>query len=414
MLRAGKAKESYSLLAPHEYEMAGNIEYDYLLGVAALDSGNPAMATLALERVLSVSPDHAGARLDLARAYFALGDIERAKTEFTTAQSQNPPPAAKNVIEQYLAAIDKTQNPGMSVTGYLEGTMGHDTNVNTATSSSQIFIPLFGTSLTMDSASLAAKDEYISVGAGLEATKPLKPGLSLFAGLDTKKRVNFDKDIYNTGDLGARVGLNVSEGMNAFRLSAQRAVHDIDDRLNNRTNSISGEWRRTLDTRNIVSLFGQYGRLRYGHDKNETDLSYNNVDQSVAGLGWLHAFDDYGKNIAFASLYGGYENTTEDTTRIDGDQKFHGIRLGGQRSLGEKLDAICSIGYKKGKYQLQNLLIQDFRQDHQLDLTLALNWKYLPDWTVKPQISYTRNNSNSGLNAYHRTDASITVRREFK
>lgn len=147
MLKAGKAKESYSLLAPHEYEMAGNVEYDYLLGIAALDSGNPAMATLALERVLSVSPDHAGARLDLARAYFALGDIERAKTEFVAAQSQNPPPAAKKVIEQYLAAIDKTQNPDISVTGYLEGTMGHDTNVNTATSSSQIFVPLFGASL---------------------------------------------------------------------------------------------------------------------------------------------------------------------------------------------------------------------------------------------------------------------------
>lgn len=56
----------------------------------------------------------------------------------------------------------------------------------------------------------------------------------------------------------------------------------------------------------------------------------------------------------------------------------------------------------------------DFRQDHQLDLALALNWKYLPNWTVKPQISYTRNNSNSDLSAYHRTDASITVRREFK
>lgn len=410
MLKAGKAKESYSLLAPHEYEMAGNVEYDYLLGVAALDSGNPAMATLALERVLSVSPDHAGARLDLARAYFALGDIERAKTEFVTVQSQNPPPAAKNVIEQYLTAIDKTQNPGISVTGYLEGTMGHDTNVNTATSSNQIFIPWFGR-IPMDS---TAKDEYISVGAGVEATKPLKPGLSLFAGLDTKKRVNFDEDTYNTGDLGARVGLTMSESMNTFRLSVQRAVHDIDDRLNSRMNSISGEWRRALDTRNIASLFGQYSRLRYGHEKDETDLSYNNVDQSVAGLGWLHAFDDYGRNIAFASVFGGYENTTEDAPRIDGDQKFHGIRLGGQKSLGEKLDAICSIGYRKGKYQTQSWLIQDFRQDHQLDLTLALNWRYLPDWTVKPQISYTRNNSNSDLNTYHRTDASITVRREFK
>ena len=106
LLKAGKAKEGYTLLAPHEYEMAGNVDYDYLLGIAALDSGKPDKASLALERVLAVNPNYIGARLDLARAYFALADYERAKTEFEAVQAQNPPPAAKTVIEQYLAAID--------------------------------------------------------------------------------------------------------------------------------------------------------------------------------------------------------------------------------------------------------------------------------------------------------------------
>lgn len=107
LLKAGKAKEGYTLLAPHEHEMAGNVDYDYLLGIAALDSGNPEKASLALERVLAANPDYAGARLDLARAHFALGDLARAKTEFEAVQAQNPPPAAKTVIEQYLTKIDK-------------------------------------------------------------------------------------------------------------------------------------------------------------------------------------------------------------------------------------------------------------------------------------------------------------------
>ena len=41
LLKAGKAKESYALLAPHEFEMAGNVDYDDPLGIAALDSGSP-------------------------------------------------------------------------------------------------------------------------------------------------------------------------------------------------------------------------------------------------------------------------------------------------------------------------------------------------------------------------------------
>ena len=414
LLQAGKAREGYTLLAPHEYEMAGNVDYDYLLGIAALDSGNPDKATLALERVLAVNPNHIGARLDLARAYFALADYERAKTEFEAVQAQNPPPVAKTVIEQYLAALDKKLNPATTVTGYLEGIVGYDTNVNTSTATSQVFVPLFGASLTLDNTSLAARDNYLAIGGGLEITKSVKPGLSLFVGVDAKKRQNFFKDTYNTDSLDGRAGLNIDEGANTFRLSAQKGVYDIDDRLNRRLTAISGEWRHTINPHNIASVFGQYGLLRYGHDKTGTDLSYNDVDQTVAGLGWLHALDDYGRNILFASIYGGDENTVTDPTRIDGDQEFWGLRLGGQKSLGKNIEAIGSVGFKEGGYQLRNLLILDYRRDYQYDLTLGLNWRPLQNWVVRPQIAYTRNDSNSALNDFDRIDASVTVRRDFK
>lgn len=414
LMKMGKAKEAYALLAPHEYDMAGNVDYDYLLGAAALDSGQADKASLALERVLAVNPDFAGARLDLARAYFAMGDLERAQAGFETAQNQNPPPAARSVIQQYLAAIDKKRNPGTTVTGYLEGSVGYDTNVNTATAASQVFIPVFGASLTLDGTSLAARDNYFSLGGGLEITKPVRPGLSLFAGADAKKRLNFFKDTFNTDSLDGRVGLNIDEGANAFRLSAQKGVYDIDDKLNRRLSTISGEWRHTLNPRNIFSVFGQYGTLRYGNDKTGTDLSYNDADQTVAGLGWLHALDDYGRNIVFASVYGGDENTVGETVRIDGDQRFWGFRLGGQKWLGEKLEAFGSVGFKEGRYLLRNPLILDYRRDNQYDFTLGLNWRPMQNWVVRPQISYLRNDSNSALNDYDRTDASITVRREFR
>lgn len=414
LLKAGKAREGYNLLAPHEYEMAGNVDYDYLLGIAALDSGKPDKATLALERVLAANPDYVGARLDLARAYFALADYERAKTEFEAVQAQNPPPVAKSVIEQYLAAIDKKTNPSTTVTGYLEGSLGYDTNVNTSTATSQVFIPLFGASLTLDSTSLAARDNYLTLGGGLEITHPVKAGLSLFAGVDAKKRLNFFKDTFNTDSLDGRVGLNIDEGANTFRLSAQKGVYAIDDKFNRSLEALSGEWRHTLNPRNILSVFGQYGMLRYDYDKSGNDLSYNDVDQSIVGLGWLHALDDYGKNIVFASIYGGDENTVTDTTRIDGDQKFWGVKLGGQKSLVENLEAVGSVGFKEGGYQSRNLLILDYRRDYQYDLTLGLNWRPLQNWTVRPQLSYTHNDSNSGLNDYDRTDASVTVRRDFK
>ena len=67
-LAAGNAKQAYDELAPLQDSLSGQPEYDYLLGVAALDSGRNDEAIIAFERVLALIPNHAGAQMDIARA----------------------------------------------------------------------------------------------------------------------------------------------------------------------------------------------------------------------------------------------------------------------------------------------------------------------------------------------------------
>ncbi len=110
LMKQGKPAEAYSLLEPFEFQLSGNVRFDYLLGIAALDSGRPDKATLAFERVLATDPNFTGARIDMGRAYFQLGDYTRAKAEFETVLTQNPPPAARATINNYLAAIEKQES----------------------------------------------------------------------------------------------------------------------------------------------------------------------------------------------------------------------------------------------------------------------------------------------------------------
>ena len=91
LLRAGKPQQALSLLQAQEDARAGDPTFDYLLGVAALDSGRPDLATLAFERVLAVDPVYAGARVDTTRAYFLLKDYTRARAELDIASTQSPP-----------------------------------------------------------------------------------------------------------------------------------------------------------------------------------------------------------------------------------------------------------------------------------------------------------------------------------
>src|SRR4051812_6031670 len=53
---------AYKLLLPQEGTRAGDPEFDYLLGISALDSGDLERAVFALERVLAVQPNNHVAR----------------------------------------------------------------------------------------------------------------------------------------------------------------------------------------------------------------------------------------------------------------------------------------------------------------------------------------------------------------
>jgi len=60
LIAQGKASAAYAMLEANEFDRAGDVDFDTVLGIAALDSGKPDKATLAFERVLAVDPNAAG------------------------------------------------------------------------------------------------------------------------------------------------------------------------------------------------------------------------------------------------------------------------------------------------------------------------------------------------------------------
>ena len=86
LLGANKGGEAYQLLEPLESARAGEVEFDFLLGISALEIGQNTRAVFALERVLAMEPGNARARAEIARAYLALGETKTAAQEFETVQ----------------------------------------------------------------------------------------------------------------------------------------------------------------------------------------------------------------------------------------------------------------------------------------------------------------------------------------
>ena len=118
LLRDGKAQSAYELLLSHESAWSGGDAYDYLLGIAALDSKNPGEAIFSLQRLVVRKPAFSGARLELARAYYDVGDIELARLEFDRLLQEDPPTKVRTTVNSYLEAINTRAKSYTSSTQY--------------------------------------------------------------------------------------------------------------------------------------------------------------------------------------------------------------------------------------------------------------------------------------------------------
>ena len=409
LILEGKGAEAWALLEPYEFQLAGQPDYDYLLGVAAIAAGHPARATLALERVLTVNPNHAAARLDMGRAYFALGDYDRARTELKDVLAHDPPPAARDTIERYLAAIKQRTHLGAArVTGYAEASVGHDSNVNAGISQSSLYLPLFGATFTLAPSVTRQDDDFASLGGGIDLTLPVSDSWSLVAGANAQQRSNAKLDTFDSRSVGANAGLQHATEGALTRITLGTNHYDLDNAAYRRMQSLNLEWRRQYNRRTQFTLYGQDLRLRYVQPATRSESS----NMVIVGVGGVHTLDEATRSFVFGNLFAGDDAATD--LRIDGGRRLSGARVGFQRELRSNADWYATLGVQHSKYQQVNVLFNVARRDWQYDAVLGVNWRLDDAWSLRPQLSYTRNDANTPINDYDRSVVSVALRRDWR
>lgn len=403
------AKGAYALLEPLEGERAGDPEFDFLLGIAAIDAGHATRGVFALERVLAVQPDNAQARAEIARAYFILGETRTSKQEFEAVQKMDIPPEASATIQRFLSAIDQlaaSERP--RVTGYLELGGGYDSNVNSAASTDSVAVPGFGGGLfVLDPQSVERSDSFGQLSGGVNARYPLAPGLAAVGGLRGYLRRNESEDRFDTDEIAGDLGLNYTRGRISYLVALQGSDFYLDNDRFRRAYGVTGQWLNTIDQFNSVSAFAQLSRLDY------PDQPIRDADRWVLGGAFGHAFSAPYSPTVFLSGYFGAEDERADGVPFIGYDLW-GARLGGQLTLTDRASLYASASYERRAYGGVDPFFGVTRGDDQLDLQLGLNVLLAPKWTLLPQVTYTRNESNVPISDYDRTLLYIGVRRAFE
>jgi len=404
LIQQKNPQAAYRLLQPLESERAGNPEYDYLLGISALDSGERERAVFALERVLAVNPNHALARAEIARAYFEMGEKVNARREFQNVRATNPPEPVKETIDRYLSALGASPT---QLSGFLEIGFGWDSNVNSATPNNQIAIPsLGGIVVDIDPSGVKKSDSFITAGGGLNYVYGFSPEWAVVAGIAASGKFNTHENEFNTGTVDGNLGLRWSRGKETITAGYQGQDFRVDKEDFRRSTGVVAQWQHSYSESSQVSLFLQAADLEY------PGQSIQDARRTIGGVAFGYGWDTPGKPVVFGSLYGGSEKEkAEDMAQLG--YKPIGGRLGGQVSVASNAVLFGLLSYERRAYGGVDLAELVTRRDNQVDLRLGMNYLLRPSWLLVPQVAYTNNHSNVPLNEYDRTVASLILRKMF-
>lgn len=410
LLEAGEPQQAYALLAAEAAERGGDPEFDLALGVAALEAGEPAQAAFALERVLAVDPDHARARTELARAYFLMGENEAAREEFSNVRRQTLPPAQTRAIDDYLSAIDARLRAQQRRIGiFIEAAAGWDSNVNSATDSSQVALPAFGNIVfTLDRSGRELDSGFFEVNGGMAFNAPFlaRDDLRIFGAADLHERITVEEEDFRTRGANGQLGLRHERGADAFLVSLLAQRFWIDGDPNRDQGGVLAQWQHAFGRRTQASLFGQWAMQRFPGQE------VRDVDQFSLGAGLVHQFEGAGAPIVYASVYGGGDDE-QDNARDDIGRSFAGVRVGGQYAWNARTLLTGGASWQWSRYGDEDPLFLERRRDHFILLRAGIEYALNRNWSLRPELQYANNDSTLPVNDFDRWQLLMTVRNDF-
>ena len=412
LVKDGKPADAYALLQPYQSDYAGDPDYDYLLGLAALDSGKATEAIFALERVLAVNPAHLQARAEIARAYLATGEVAASEQEFKTVKEQNPPKEVSATIQKYLDIIETSRSGRKtSVQGYIEATYGNDSNVNSATPNSQYAIPGFGGALNdpLSADGVAQSDTFGSIATGFNVRHAVSDQWALIGNANFNQRMNSSWDIFDTNNLDGSFGANLARGDNNFSALVQLRSLEIDNKRYRDDQGVTAQWQSNLSNSSQAGTYLQYSYITYpGQD-------IRNADRYVVGASYGRSLTGKYVPTFYFGAYGGTEKERA-VDRPDLGHNLYGLRIGGELKLSAQTTLFASASAENRKFGPEPVLLLLFlveREDKQADLGLGISHTLGQHWSITSNLNYTRNDSNIVITDYTRTIFSIGVRRNF-
>lgn len=398
MRDVGNATGAFELLIAELDEFGGNPDFDYQLGASALDAGEYNHAVFALQRVAYLKPNFAAARLELGLAHMALGNNERARTEFERVRAMNPPKSAVTALDRAMVVLAERERVDSKMwEATVRASAGFDTNVNASTTDNSFL------GFELDPQNQETDSPFIGAGAGIRAGLPLGYNMDLSGGVTLDHRHHTDASFVD--NTLVRAYFEVAKRWDHLYVSLGNAYHYglLDQSYNNRGAA------STLNAGYALESMVFSGQLRSGTLRFNDALESRDVNQLSATLSarW---------QPAPRLLFGMALSLGEDEAREPGSdysRDLTALRASLSWQSLPDLRINTALGWLNADYP--DPFFGLAREDDQWSLEASVAWdNLLPDgWVFTPNARYIDNDSTVTLFKYDRVVIGFTASRGF-
>jgi tetratricopeptide (TPR) repeat protein len=426
LIEQKRAAAAFAKLAPLEGQRAGEVQFDYWLGVAALEAGRLERAAIAFERALVVDPDFDSARLELGRTYLRMGSLDLAEQEFRRLEPRTPTPQGKQLLASFLTEIARLKSrQKFAASGFVELGGGRDNNISSTTADFTSAINnSFGlTGILPTGNSIKRSDTFAALATGGEAVWRYKEDRTFFvtAGARLRDYREFDDFRYSLVDIA--VGHEIRFGTKAlaygafgqmFRQNGAFLDPITGARIKNDRNSggLSVDWRMEVAS-NVALTLGAQGSL-YRYKSNPTqDTDQFTLSATVTGSpqNW------HGSTLGLG-IYSGVDRAKRPLlagAATDVGRRNIGMRAFAQTDPKEALSAMIAVGFaeRRDDDAFARASKVEYGRDRLLDVGIRATWRFAEQWSLVPYVSYVQNRSNIALYDFNKTEGGISVRYDF-
>ena len=404
LLDSGKADQAWRELNQSSTTFAGNPNFDYLLGIAALDSGRFAPAVLALERVVAQQPDNLQARAELGRALFALREFDAAKKELETVTAANVPSTVRTNINRYLDAIKSISNDKTSKTDfYVEAGHSWDSNVNFGSAQNE-WLLADGARLIPSDTSLGAKGQIARIALGVEHQSKLATDWDLFAQATLSKRHTLVGPKLSLGTLEGAVGVVNRAKSGTTTVSALGLLSELNGSSFRNVFGLSAQWQSSIINESRFGVFTQTFAMNFPLSPDQR------TRRNLAGATAWRAFSDTASGSVAVTV--GRESSQTGLPQFSFN--IASIKAVSDLQVSAAWRVNTQLSIEKRRYDGVQLLFTGLqRRDTETELRLTGERALGDHWSISPQLTVTRNGSTLGPNDFRRTTAGITAKYRF-